>query len=286
MAAAAQKQEVQKASSGSVVTEEMRKMALADVGKGSSTAQEDNLIPLLYVLQGLSPQVNKRNDAYIEGAEPGDIWVRNAPKPIVKSEEGIPFQPCTFSKNWVEWVPRDAGGGRRGIFPHDAVTVAKDGKSATLKTPDGVIDLKVEFKDGNTNVPHFKLPNGNDLIETRYHAGFAEVDGKALPYVISFKSTGHTVSKEWMGKILQRNSIDGKNPDPSWLYWYKLTTKMRKNKEGEWFVIQVADLDRVATAEEYARGKSLNIAVMAGEKEIGEEIQDAGGGKNNPDAPF
>ena len=60
-----------------------------DAGKGVSTAQEDNLVPLIYVLQTNSPQVNKRDERYIEGAEPGDLWLRNAPQPIVKGAEGV-----------------------------------------------------------------------------------------------------------------------------------------------------------------------------------------------------
>ena len=60
-----------------------------DAGKGVSTAQEDNLVPLIYVLQANSPQVNKRDERYIEGAEPGDFWLRNAPQPIVKGAEGV-----------------------------------------------------------------------------------------------------------------------------------------------------------------------------------------------------
>lgn len=282
-AATKEKQEVAKAPTGAVVSDELRKLAAGDVGKGTSTAQEDNLIPLLYVLQGLSPQVNKRGDAYIQDAEPGDIWLRNAPKEIIKSDEGLVFQPCAFSKNWVEWVPREQGGGRRAMFNYEDLKYDPEKKKATLKTPNGVIELKVDYRDGNTNVPLFKLPNGNDLVETRYQTGFAEVNGKALPYVISFKSTGHTVAKEWMGKQLQHSQIDGKNPDPAWLYFYRLSTKMRKNKDGEWFVLQVADMDRVATAEEFARGKSLFTAVMAGEKQIGEEIQE---GSSQTEIPF
>src|SRR6202035_3091033 len=48
----------------------------ADAGRGVSTAQEDNQVPLIYVLQPLSPQVDKRSEQYVEGAEPGDLWLR------------------------------------------------------------------------------------------------------------------------------------------------------------------------------------------------------------------
>lgn len=294
MGVPAKKQETAPANA---MSEELRKLAEQNVGAGSSAAKEDNLIPLIYVLQGLSPQVNKRNDAYIDGAEAGDVWLRNASKPIVKGTEGIIFQPCHFSKNWVEWVPREDGGGRRGIYDFDAlihekkVNEGKEFDRAHLKTKDGDIELKVSYKDGNPNVPIYKLPNGNELVETRYHTGFV-VDGEAsLPYVISFKSTGHTVSREWMGKILQHNSVNGRDPDPAWLYFYRLKTRHRKNKEGEWFIFSVSEeradgKERVASVDEYRRGLGLYNAMIAGEKQVGEEENDEAMRQSSADAPL
>src|ERR1700744_6508473 len=68
----------------------------ADAGKGVSTASEDNIVPLIYVLQSGSPQVKKNNPDYIEGAGEGDLWLRNAPTPIIDGLKGILVQPCYF----------------------------------------------------------------------------------------------------------------------------------------------------------------------------------------------
>ena len=69
----------------------------ADAGKGVSTASEDNIIPLVYLLQPLSPQCMRGNADQIEGAQPGDIWLRgSAVQEIVSGEKGIVVQPCDF----------------------------------------------------------------------------------------------------------------------------------------------------------------------------------------------
>src|SRR5215475_3414815 len=80
-------------------------------GMGTSHAADDNLVPLVYILQKQSPQVERQDTRHIKGAEAGDIWLRNSPKEIVKGGEGILFQPCYFTINWIEWVPRERGGG-------------------------------------------------------------------------------------------------------------------------------------------------------------------------------
>src|SRR5262245_29613295 len=81
----------------------------AYAGAGLSKAPEDNLIPLIYILQAGSPQAKKGDPDRIEGAEAGDFWLRNAPKPIIKSEDGIWFQLCNVTKCFVEWQPNRGG---------------------------------------------------------------------------------------------------------------------------------------------------------------------------------
>src|SRR5438477_259916 len=76
-----------------------------DAAGSLSKDQADNLVPLIYLLQPLSPQVMRGDPARIDGAEPGDIWLRNSERPIIKSEKGMLFQPCFFYKDIVEWVP-------------------------------------------------------------------------------------------------------------------------------------------------------------------------------------
>jgi len=57
-------------------------------GHGISRSAEDIIIPSIMVLQGLSPQVDPGNPAFIEGARVGAIWMRNYSTPIVDGKEG------------------------------------------------------------------------------------------------------------------------------------------------------------------------------------------------------
>ena len=226
-----------------------------DAGKGVSTAQEDNLVPLIYVLQPLSPQVEKGNDAQIEGAEPGSIWLKNAPEPIVDGEEGILFQPCSFQKNWVEWIPRDNGGGLVGIT-EDCPKEAK------------------EEKDGN--VIKYVMPNGNEVKETRYHYGFVHIGNERLPYCIPLTSTGHTVSRDLMSRMRSKHLPDG-TPAPSWAYLYRLKSVRKQNKKGTWYQFTIEDHGWVETADDYNLGKALYQSLERGEKRAALDDNDVGG---------
>lgn len=229
-----------------------------DAGKGVSTAQEDNLVPLIYILQAQSPQVNKRNAAYIEGAEASDIWLRNAPDPIVRGDTGFLFQPCFFNKDWIEWVPRDSGGG----FVARHLELPQDAK-------------KIEDPKNPNRVKYIR-PNQNEVVETRHHVGYVITENGPLPYVISLSGSGHTVSRQWMF-MMNGAQIDGQKA-PSFAKLYRLKSKERSNAAGTWFAFDVKDEGWVETDTDYQRGLELHDAFVKGEKRA--EAPVAAGGDN------
>jgi len=197
----------------------------ADAGKGVSTDSSDNLVPLIYVLQPLSPQVMD-GAARIEGAAAGDIWLKNASDPIVKGKQGIYFMPAHMYMKWTEWVPREKGGGFVASYEYFG---QKD-------LPAGAVRDKKE-----TSRPRFYFPDtGNELVETRYEAGIVWRNGEPMPYVIPFKSTGHAISRGWMTRRTSLKRADG-SIWPAWTHLYRLTTSMKKNNYGSWYVFEVGD---------------------------------------------
>jgi hypothetical protein len=196
-----------------------------DLGKGVSTDASDNLIPLIYVLHPLSPQVID-GPAHIEGAKGGDIWLKNfSGNPIVPGKEGIWFQPCTMYQKWTEWIPRAKGGGFIASYDYNGG-----------KLPEGAVRDENEKKR-----PKYFFPDtGNDCVDTRYEAGIVWYKGAPYPYVIPFKSTGHKVSRGWMTK---RTGLmkPGRNAGiwPSWSHVYKLTTSLQSNNLGQWYLFEV-----------------------------------------------
>lgn len=232
----------------------LAKRMAAAAGKGVSTAQEDNLVPLIYILQDNSPQVKKKDPAYIEGAEAGQIWLRNAPEPIVDGEAGIWFQPCYFSKDVVEWVPRKKGGGmvaRHPTMPSNAVLKEND--------------------EGNEVMT---LPNGNELVETRYHIGYVIRKGHApLPYTIPLKGTGHSFSKAWMF-MMNSKLLDDGSKAPSFACVYHLKTVFKKKNEQSWHMFQIDDGETqwVETEVDVERGEALYEAFSSGAKAVEAEV--------------
>lgn len=238
-------------------------------GRGLSKSQSDNMIPLIYILQAQSPQVLKKNPAYVNGAEAGDIWLRNAADPIIKGDDGMVFQPCAYYKEWVEWVPRDDGGGFVGRF---SVTKPEHENEPPVN------DVE-EYTDDESGVTRWKRKNGNELVFTRYHIGYVIRGNQSLPFVVPLTSTGHTFSKQWMFLMNSQQLPDGSIPD-SFACCYRLKVVPKSNKKGDWFAYDV-QLEGWVDDEQYAKGELLAKAFESGERRIEdpEEGMNAGGGR-------
>lgn len=232
-------------------------------GAGVSTDQSDNLIPMARILQKMSPEVDKKAGAqYIKGAEPGDIYVKSLSNPIIKGEDGFLFQPCYFSKGFVEWIPRAKGGGGGGGY----VALHKEEPSDTVSQPDPM------NPERNIRV---RKSNGNIVVETRYHGGFIIMeDGEPVPCVIPFSSSGHTVSKTWM-MLMNRKQVNGIKAD-SFAVYYRMKSVSKTKNNNTWSLFEVTDAGEeedgvpttywVPSTEDYARGKALFESLASGRR--------------------
>ena len=260
-----QRQEESKKQSTELATRERKALSAAiadrirdDAGKGVSTDMADNLVPLIYVLQANSPPAMRGHARYIQGAEAGDMWLRNAPEEdqIVKSDEGFVFQPCGFYKEWVEWQPE-----RKGFA----------GRHPTR--PDIAEMQDVEGDDGKMRSA-WCMPSGNRVVETRYHFGIVHPDdGRRFQYVIPLSSTGHTVSKAWMFSMNQETDAEG-NKLPAFALLYRLKTSLKSKDNHNWYQYDVSKEGYVETVEDYERGLALHEAFASGAKRADEEAAD------------
>jgi hypothetical protein len=252
------------ANKGTDLRERMRR----DAGRGVSTKASDNLVPLVQVLQPLSPQVLRKNQNYINGANPGDFLIKTMPEPIISGEEGFYFQPAGMYQEWVEWVPRDQGGGFVNRYDYNGGTPPKGSKEKP--------------HDPESRRPQGYSMGKNDLIDTRYVPGYMWQDGQSTPLVIPFTSTGHAVARGWMTKQTHLQQEGGILPAFSAVY--HVTTKGAKNNKGEWFKVEIGppillvDMETGAPnadAEEivgdcdnaYTLGETLNTAFEKQEKQ-------------------
>lgn len=236
------------------------------VGATASSDVSDNLIPMVAVLQKNSPQVEKRGASYVKGSEPGDIYIKNLPNPVVKGEEGFIFQPCYFEKGTVEWLPRNKGGGGGGGF----IAMYKD------KMPGEIAGSKQAPHPEDSSKKIWLSKDGNLLVETRYYGGFIIEEEGPMPAVIPFASSGHTVAKNW-NMLMRRKTYEGQPVDMCVIY-YRFTTLLREKGPNSWYILQITDAgdeeDGVPTTmwaptkEDVERGQALATAMQSGAREF------------------
>jgi hypothetical protein len=217
---------------------ELAEMMNAHAGEGISTNPNDFLISMIYILQPQSPQALRDNEAFIEGAEPGHIYLKGAISDPLQGD--IWFQPCLHYRKWVEWIPRKQGGGFVASYDHPGGQVPP-------------VELKAQpYRDpDNPNVQRWKINGSNDLIDTQYYVGhIVEEDGtNPREYIIPLASTGHTFGKDLMTKSRSRLLPTGV-PQPLYGSYWHLVTKQNQNQAGEWYTFA---LPQTTVQEEIVR---------------------------------
>jgi hypothetical protein len=223
---------------------ELLELTKGDAGLGISFKPEDQLLPLIYVLQTNSPAVDKRGDNYIDGAEPGDFWLRNSLDPIHNGEEGIEVIPCEMQRAWIEWLPNRQGFVQR----HDAPPI--DMKTSIVRDD-----------SGREKQVLMRGENGNIIQDTREF--FLLVGGQ--PFVFPCTGTKHTFARQWNTFFKQFKHPQTGDFLPSFTRKYRLSTIPASNAIGKWFGLKFQDEGSVSLAE-YQAGKTLCLDVRAGRR--------------------
>jgi len=218
-----------------------------DADQGFEDADRDAYaIPFLVLLQSGSPQCKKSDGAYVEGAEEGKLF-DSVTQEVYDGEEGIAVVPCHYQRSFVEFVPRDSGGGFVGQYNAD----------------DPIVDTAERNAD-NRNV----LPNGNELNDTRGHyVLYKAADGTWRPALLAMTSTNLSVSKRWMALMRGRTGINVNDKPfikPMFSGVYQLKTKPRQNDQGSWFVFDPHFLAEVNEVPLYQQAKQFRDMVKAG----------------------
>lgn len=190
----------------------------SEAGGGMENVERDEIkIPFLIVLQTNSPQVDPNEAAYVPGATAGKIY-NTSSGALYDGKAGIPFVPAKRDYNFIEYVPRDAGGGLVAIYdkhdPNIEKLRAKQGKFGKLKTN-----------------------NGNEIVQTMYIYGmFSPVGGSSFPAIIPFKSTQIGKYQRFVDRM---NNEKYQQPDGSmkpaalWMHRWRLSTIPEQNKKGK-----------------------------------------------------
>ena len=216
-----------------------------DAAKGlGAIGQDDLALPFLKILGQLSPEVNKRDGKYVEGAEPGMIF-NSVSGELYDGVKGVDVIPAFYKLEYIEWKDRGEG-------PGAPVAIYDSSSDIMSKTkPDA------NYKD--------RLPNGNYIEKTASHFVIITGDSPATA-LISMKSTQLKISRKW-NSMMSGIKLKGKNglyTPASFSHIYKLKTTQMSNDKGTWFGWEVSKVGPITDASIYQQAKTFSDSISKG----------------------
>jgi hypothetical protein len=221
---------------------ELDQLTQQDAGKGVSSAFEDQLTPIINVLQINSPQVDARGPEYIAGAEPGKFWLRGAVVPI---RETIDVIPCGQLHSFLEWRA-----GRQGLV----------GRHAEL--PDNV-EIEIDASSGRRM---FVRPDSKNVLQDTREL-YLLVDG--APFMLPCYGTRHTFARAWQSHFNQLKHPKTSDVLPSFAKRYRLSTVFASNAKGRWFNVTFTEIGWTPLPE-YQQAKALAENIARGVQPTGQ----------------
>jgi hypothetical protein len=216
-----------------------------DAAKGlGKIGQEDLALPFLKILGQLSPEVNKRDGKYVEGAEPGMIF-NSVSGELYDGVKGINVIPCFYKLEYIEWKDRGEGlGAPVAIYDSSSDIMSKT-------TPDA------NYKD--------RLPNGNYIEKTASHFVIVAGDSPSTA-LISMKSTQLKISRKWNSMMsgIKMKGANGMFTPASFSHIYKLKTTQMSNDKGTWFGWEVSKVGPVTEKGLYDQAKGFSDSISKG----------------------
>ena len=131
-------------------------------------------------------------------------------------EKGISIVPCAYNKKYIEWIPREKGGGLVNAS-HDISVLSKC------------------TRDPETR--RYYTPEGNEIVETAQFFVLVVKDGTAQQAVLAFTSTQLGVARKWltMLRMARVQNARGESVEaPMFAYTYNLSSITQSNDKGSW----------------------------------------------------
>jgi hypothetical protein len=216
----------------------------------------------------MSPQLNKNSGNYIEGASAGDL-INTVNGEVYDGNKGISVVPCAYSKKYIEWVPREKGGGI--VDSNHDISILKSCK-----------------RDEQTRRQY--LQNGNEIVETaQFFCLVTEPEPQQA--LITMTSTQLGIARKWLTMLRMarvKNSEGTSVQAPMFAFTYRLGTSSMSNDKGTWNVFTVNQEGQ--TELEIAKiAKEFMSSARQGEVEVKHEQENTVSktdGDSKDDAPF
>jgi len=216
----------------------------ADAFAGLKNIKSESLaLPILKLLQNGSGEAQKRNQNYVEGAEPG-MLLNTVTKKLYQGDKGINVIPCHYKLEYQEWADFGTGSGRpENIFTDDSDILTKVTKDAMGKD---------------------RLPNGNYVLTVGQHfILILSDDGSMETALVSMSSSQGKVSRKW-NSMMMNLTLQGKEgpyTPASFSHIYKLSSVLNSGKGNQWYGYTVSLVGPVEDAALYERAKSFNTSL-------------------------
>ena len=227
---------------------------IADSGLGTTDfGSADLALPYISILQANSPQCVRSSPGYIEGAQEG-MFYNTVGGDTYDGDEGILIVPCGYQKKFVEWVPRDSGGGWVGAY--------------SLNDPYALAVVKADLRDERGKLITI---NDNHFVDTGYHF-YLYFDGDKWQQGLSgLTSTQLKQSRRWNSNIVDAyESINGDRIKlPMFGQQYKATTAVETKDTNSWMGWRFSFVGAVTDSEVYTSAKAFYHIVDSGNANIG-----------------
>jgi len=219
-----------------------------DSEKGFENVRQEQLaLPILKLLQNGSGEAQKRNQNYVEGAEPG-MFLNTVTKKLYDGDTGINVIPCYHKMEYQEWAEFGTGSGRpEQIYPGDSDILSKT-------TKDGAKD---------------RLQNGNYILTV--HQNYVLIlgeDGSADTALISMSSSQGKIARKWLSLQMSQTMKDGEGTftPASFAFVYNLTSVLNSGKGNQWYGYNVQSVGPVTDGALYARAKDFHTSLEKSNK--------------------
>jgi hypothetical protein len=179
------------------------------------TTTEDFAIPFIRVLQPMSPQLQKQHGSYVAGASAGDLY-NTVTGEAFDGEKGILVVPCAYNKKYIEWIPREKGGGL--VNPNHDISIL----SRCTRDPEN---------------RRYYTETGNEIVETAQFFVLAVDEGTAQQAVLAFTSSQLGVARKWLTMLRMARVQNSKGVSveaPMFAYTYRLSSTVQSNDKGSW----------------------------------------------------
>ena len=216
-----------------------------DAASGFENVKTQSLaLPILKLLQNGSGEAQKRNQSYVEDAEPG-MFLNIVTKKLYDGAKGIEVIPCHYKLEYQEWADFGTGSNRpENIYADNSEILSKTTKDGSGKD---------------------RLDNGNYILTVGQHYVLI-VDGDSIEQaLVSMSSSQGKISRGWNSMMLSItfNGKNGPYNPSSFSHSYKLTSVLNSGKGNQWYGYNVTKIGPVKDSSLYERAKKFYTSLAS-----------------------